>query len=376
MSGVEFLRPRLCGKRFEGGGIPLEVLKDLSVLEDMLKEVAKWRFLQDHPERKRIPKGFAVDVELKLSDVAVGSTVPVITLSEASPHSSMFLSQNRRYLEQARNSIVQAIGAVDQGKSATGHLRREDLVYFNRLGRFLREDEYIELIVNEHSTPVRLTRETRHKLILESKEVLPAKNVVLRGLIPEADQDRRTFVLEVLDGGKVTIPILDQYIDTVIEAFNGYRMNVRVLLRGMGKYDRHDRLVGVEPVEQISRLDPLDIRGRLDELRSLEDGWLDGVGIAPGSDELEWLAAGFDRHYPDDLPLPYLYPTVEGGVRAEWSLSEYEISLEINLVTHRADWHRLNLETHTDDTQELDLDNENDWAWIASEVRLMAKVGV
>ena len=79
MNGVEFLRPRLCGKRFEGGGIPLEVLKDLSVLEDMLKDVAKWRFLQDHPERKRIPKGFAVDVELKLSDVAVGSTVPVIT---------------------------------------------------------------------------------------------------------------------------------------------------------------------------------------------------------------------------------------------------------------------------------------------------------
>ena len=117
---------------------------------------------------------------------------------------------------------------------------------------------------------------------------------------------------------------------------------------------------------QINRLDPLDIRGRLDELRRLEDGWLDGVGIAPGSDELEWLAAGFDRHYPDDLPLPYLYPTVEGGVRAEWSLSDFEISLEVNLVTHRADWHRLNQETHTDDTRELELDNENDWTWIAS----------
>jgi len=376
MNEVEFLRPRLCGKRFEDGGIPLEVLKDLSVLEEMIKKVAKWRFLQDHPERKRIPKGFAVDVELKLSDVAVGSAVPVITLSDASPHPSMFLSNNTRYLEHARDSIIHAIGAVNQGESATGHLRREDLVYFNRLGRFLREDEYIELIVDEHSTPVRLTRETRSKLILESKEALPSKSVVLRGLIPEADQDRRTFVLELLDGGKVTIPILDQYIDTVIEAFSGYRMNFRVLLRGMGQYDQHDRLVGVEPVEQISRLDPLDIRVRLDELRRLEDGWLDGDGKAPGSEELDWLATGFDRHYPDDLPSPYLYPTVEGGVRAEWSLSNFEISLEVNFVAHRADWHRLNLETHTDDTQELDLDNENDWAWIASEVRLMAKVGV
>ncbi len=376
MNEVEFLRPRICGKRFEGSGIPLEVLKDLSVLEEMLKSVAKWRFLQDNPQRQRIPKGFADGIELKLSDVATGSVVPVITLSEALPHPSIFPSPDRHYLEQARNSIVHAIGAVDKGKEATDHLRREDLAYFNRLGRFLRHDEYIELISDESTTPVRLTRETRRKLILEFNKVLPAKRVVLRGLIPEADQDRRTFVLELPEGGKITVPILDQYIDTIIEAFNGYRRNVRVLLSGMGKYDRHNRLVGVEPVDQIDRLDPLDIRGRLDELRRLEDGWLDGDGKAPGSEELEWLAAGFDQHYPDDLPMPYLYPTPEGGVQAEWSLSDNEISLEVNLVTHRADWHRLDQETDADYVRELDLDNENDWAWVASEVRLMAKVRV
>ena len=126
-------------------------------------------------------------------------------------------------------------------------------------------------------------------------------------------------------------------------------------------------------MDQISRLDPLDIRSRLDELRRLEDGWLDGDGKAPGSDELEWLAAGFDRHYPDDLPLPHLYPTPEGGVQAEWSLSENEISLEVNLVTRRADWHRLDVETHADFARALDLDNENDRTWIALEIRSMAK---
>lgn len=141
-------------------------------------------------------------------------------------------------------------------------------------------------------------------------------------------------------------------------------------------FDRQGRLLGVESVDQISRLDPTDVRGRLDELRQLEDGWLDGDGKAPGSDELEWLAAGFDRYYPDDLPIPYLYPTSEGGVQAEWSLSDNEISIEVNLVTHQADWHRLDQETHVDYVRELDLDNENDWTWIASEVRLMAKVQV
>lgn len=126
-------------------------------------------------------------------------------------------------------------------------------------------------------------------------------------------------------------------------------------------------------MDLVSRLDPMDIRGRLDELRRLEDGWLNGNGKAPGSDELEWLAASFEQHYPDDLPLPYLYPTTEGGVRAEWSLSDYEISLEVNLVTRLAYWHRLDLETHADCAREMDLDNENDWAWIVSEIRSTVK---
>ncbi len=126
-------------------------------------------------------------------------------------------------------------------------------------------------------------------------------------------------------------------------------------------------------MEQGRRQDPLNIRCRLDELRRLEDGWLEGDGTVLGSDELEWLATCFDHHYPDDLPLPYLYPTTEGGVRVEWSLSDSEISLDVNLVTRRADWHRLDLKTDSDYVRELDLDNENDWGWIVSKVRLMAK---
>lgn len=128
-------------------------------------------------------------------------------------------------------------------------------------------------------------------------------------------------------------------------------------------------------MEQDNRLDPMDIRCRLDELRRLEDGWLEGDGTAPGSDELEWLTTCFGHHYPDDLPLPYLYPTTEDGVRAEWSLSDKEISLDVNLGTRRAGWHSLDLKTDSDYELELNLDNESDWGWIASEISLLAKPG-
>ena len=119
----------------------------------------------------------------------------------------------------------------------------------------------------------------------------------------------------------------------------------------------------------------LDIPARLDEFRDMKDGWFEGEGVAPSLEGLDWLATGFDRHFPDDLPLPYLYPTPEGGVQAEWSLSENEISLEVDLVTHHGAWHRLNMNNQADDVQELNLDDDNGWAWIVAEIRKMVEGG-
>jgi len=80
MDSEPFLRPRLTGPRFEGHGIPLEVLKDLAVLEEMIVEVAKWKYLKDHPERLRSPRGFTEGIELKLTGIDEGSAIPVICL--------------------------------------------------------------------------------------------------------------------------------------------------------------------------------------------------------------------------------------------------------------------------------------------------------
>lgn len=88
-------------------------------------------------------------------------------------------------------------------------------------------------------------------------------------------------------------------------------------------------------------MDPLDIGARLDDLRVLKDGWLDGAGIALPSAGLDWLTGAFEELYPDDVPLPYLYPTESGGVRAEWSLEGFEVSLEIDLSGKVGEWDSL-----------------------------------
>ncbi len=105
---------------------------------------------------------------------------------------------------------------------------------------------------------------------------------------------------------------------------------------------------------------PLDVATQLTDLARLEDGWLDGEGRAPDRVALAWLAERFERCWPHDLPPPYLYPTVEGGVQAEWSIAPYEISLEIDLSARTGEWHALNLETGTEETRTCDLAGDGD----------------
>ena len=62
------------------------------------------------------------------------------------------------------------------------------------------------------------------------------------------------------------------------------------------------------------------IGSQLDQLRLLKDGWLEGEGLSPPEAGLDWLRSAFDRHFPEEAPLPHLYPTETGGVQAEWSI--------------------------------------------------------
>src|SRR3954470_3494971 len=103
-----FLRPRLIGERFEGHSIPLEILKDLAVLEEMIVEVAKSEFLKDHPQRRRSPRRFTDGITLKLTATKEGSLVPVISLVISSM--SLFPPENQQCFERARDAVVNAIG--------------------------------------------------------------------------------------------------------------------------------------------------------------------------------------------------------------------------------------------------------------------------
>lgn len=118
---------------------------------------------------------------------------------------------------------------------------------------------------------------------------------------------------------------------------------------------------------------PLNIPGQLDDLRTIEDGWLDGDGTAPRGRLLDWLSESLGVHYPDDAALPHLYPTVEGGVQAEWTLGSHEISLRFRPDDRIGEWHDLALDTDEEDSRELNLSEVSDWEWLAARLSTLSR---
>jgi hypothetical protein len=190
------------------------------------------------------------------------------------------------------------------------------------------------------------------------------------------NQALMSFQLELKDGTKLTAPLNNQHLDTVLDAFTEYRNGARVQLQGVVKKNRQDQLKSIESVEHISPLDVLDVTARMEELAELKDGWLDGKGLAPDKVALDWLAHSFAINFDPELQLPYLYPTAEGGIQAEWSIDDSEVTLEINLLQKTAEYQSLQLSTQHCDEGILNLSEQSGWQQLNERLTLLQAGGV
>lgn len=353
----EFLRPRLVGKRFNEHTLPLDILKDFSALEEMLIEVAKRQYLAAHPDSQRAPKGFTKGLTLHLTAVEEGSVIPVIALSFA----TLFPSTDTKYFDQAKDQIIETIAATENNQPPT--LPPELLRYFNRFGRGLHEGEAMEFVRSNGQTTA-LTPVTRKRLLQASQAESWTEEATLKGRVPEVDQADLSFELELHNGIKLKAPLMEAHRKTILDAFVGYQAGVMVAIKGVIERDRADRLKCFESVEHVTTLDPLDIETRLEELALLQDGWLDGKGLALDRPSLIRLAQAFDEGFNPELPLPHLYPTPEGGVQAEWTLGHWEVSLEITLPGLSAEYQAVHTASGETNEQRLSLNIEEgtDWA--------------
>ena len=106
---------------------------------------------------------------------------------------------------------------------------------------------------------------------------------------------------------------------------------------------------------------PDNINLEFKKLHSLQDGWLDGEGKAPDRKGLEWFETMMEDYYPEDLPLPYIYPTGEGNLQLEWDMENLDVSLEVDLSTHEGELHILNFTTEKTTEVIYQLNDADEW---------------
>ena len=231
-----FLRPRLCGGRFNDGGIPLEVLPDLQALQELVNDIARSEYLKEHPSQRQVPSGFAENLKLKLTAITAGSAVAEISFVDATPALPGVASlpdespQYKTYARQAADKIHDVIEAGHSNRALPDGLPSGFRKRFKRLGQSLQGEERIEFESPGRRHPTALTRQTRERVLELLRTPEECELVTRLGRVPELDHDRGSFEFWPTGGSKITVSLPNSHRETLAKAFNGFWDEAKVSL--------------------------------------------------------------------------------------------------------------------------------------------------
>lgn len=347
---IPFLSPRLRGARFDDATVPVEVFAEFAAYRELVVAVAKEIFRERHPQRQRVPKGFAESFQLSIKEVEDGSAIPVL-LRNVVAVLALFGEHDQDEFDEARDRISQAVEDVNSGKGLPQGFPRHALRYFGTFGRTLNADETMELVRPGEDAGVRYGQALRKKLLRLSTTTY-VEDVALLGRITEVDYRNRTFQIDT--DGESSRRIQGAYPEEMNDEINrvaGASLLVQVV--GAAEHNADGRVERIYSVDELWTGDAVHVRDRMDELLQLEAGWLDGEGNA-----LDRLHAERVRDVlvavvsVGDITSPRIFPTPDGSVEAEWTVGTWEVAVTFGL-TGSVEVSAVNLTTGADADHEL-----------------------
>lgn len=338
MNKEAFIQPRFVGPRFEQATLPLSVAKDLAAYEELVVELAKHLFRKKHDDRERVPKGFCSDFSLHIEKIDDGSAKPALV---AMLMGAQLINPIPIELHEARELINQVI-ATEVGQPLPAAFPKDFYSYFNRIGRSLEERERIEWAPNAPDNQAVLDPTKRKRLVLAHRETYEAA-VEVMGRVEALDVKKKTGMLRKLDGAAVAFDYDDPFFSDLKKALGDSTLQVRIL--GFGVFDVNDRLDSIVEIDRLDAVAHYDLISRVESLATLENGWLEGRGIAPTWDHLAWLSNELSKAFPEGLGYPSVAPTEEGNVVLEWMKPHARIELEVNFHEKKLELYATNLKT-------------------------------
>ena len=302
-SAEGFIQIRLQGEKFDAKGMPADSALELKALRDVLFQMARQAWLDDHPGRKKVPDGFDDLFDLRLVSIAEGSARPQLVLNIPRD----FREDNDEFdmvpaMRRAPKMLVDALASVEDDRVLPPTVPPKQVSLLAKIGRTLGEDDVIEIGVGPDSAgpdepvpaPVSVTRTIRDTLDIIDKALKAAPEpmpAVLEGIITELDGELRSFHLRVIGQSILTRCEIAPGATTLAAlakrelAPDGISAS-DVRVQGWAVPDSSGRfrvLHETYDLEVVRSLGEKVLVTRLEDLASLEDGWWEPTSLRPQS---------------------------------------------------------------------------------------------
>lgn len=343
-----FGRLRFSGGRYEQPGMPLSAAAELERFERLVAEVARLRYLADHPERRRAPRGFR-SVGLRLTRVEPGSVVPVLERPSSGQTALPVVDHHQEALEL----ICQALDAINDDKPLPERFPERALSEFAQFGRSLQPDERLELGTGGRP-PALLQRETRARIQrlahLNAIEVETVLTGQLTGLASEPPQ--LTITLPGEGRRQLAGPYTDPALWDDLRGYLGQGERAPLASFSVIASQTPDgTITAIIDVLAVESALPAALADRLQELSTLADGWLQQGVPAPNESALRNTESLLLSCVDEGLPQPDIYPSADGGVQLEWRMPKGGIEIEM-LNDNTSTWCRIGSGAANDEYQE------------------------
>lgn len=322
MAKESFIQPRFTGPRFEENTLPLSAARDLAAYGELIVELARHLYLKKNPDRQRIPKGFAEGFHLHLERLDPGSARPLLALVMAG---ALFNPPAEEFSEA--RELVNKVVATPEGDKLPPEFPKDLYGYFNRLGRSLEAGECLELTPENPDNTSALTPAKRKRLALAIGATYEAE-VDLVGQVFTLNTEKCEGQLRTGDNDRIGFAYDRLFLNELKEALGDQVLYAHI--SGVGVFDVNDRLKSIKEIARLEIVPHYALTTAIDELNDLQEGWLEGGGVPPGSKNLAVLSGKLVEHFPVGLRYPAVVPTEEGHVSLEWIKPAARVELEVN----------------------------------------------
>jgi hypothetical protein len=239
------------GPRFENHAVPVDGLRELAAFQDLIREIGRWLFQRDNPDRKRVPHHFDQSLALRCRTIEPGSARIPLEAADPPMNDVPMTLPGLTYLERSLLLAVEACNAANEGRSLPREFPRSALAIIDDFGKSLGPDEAFALRIPRGNS-CRYTFVTRQAFLTYARDGYE-DDVDVVGRVIAADVERHVFVVHADDGSKVVAELSSEHEPQVLTALREHTAR-RVRLRGRGHFSAGGVPQRVSPVDQLDDL--------------------------------------------------------------------------------------------------------------------------